>query len=151
MSKQVLDVKQMQRLEKLGVDTSKANFYWHRTKSLNNYEEWDEWELHYGVLKLARGFTTINCEYVRTFTLQDILDLLPICIIHEGENYELCIQRMYFNGGKIMHAVYYRLQYNVHWYVMQSYEELIDSAYEMLCWCIENGYKQTDYDKNLLL
>ena len=77
MSKQVLSIEQMQHLEELGVDTSKANFYWHRTKSLNNYNDWDEWKLHYGVLRLARGFTTINCQYVRTFTLQDILDLLP--------------------------------------------------------------------------
>lgn len=137
MSKQVLDIQQMQHLEKLGVDTSKANFYWHRTKSLNNYNDWDEWKLHYGVLRLARGFTTINCQYVRTFTLQYILDLLPYRI--KGE--ELCTKKKNLNGSTVW-SVAYR---DVFGQSLNSIfnENLIDAAYEMLCWCAENGYVDT--------
>jgi hypothetical protein len=143
MSKQVLDISQMQHLEELGVDTSNANFYWHRTISLNNYNDWDEWKLHYGVLRLARGFTTINCQYVRTFTLQDILDLLPNLIESqdEGNNYWLEF------GTAMEDEEWWYIRYMSVYGVKLNYEEdehLIDAAYEMLCWCIENEYVRTE-------
>lgn len=137
MSKQCLSIEQMQHLKELGVDTSKANFYWHRTKSFNNYEEWDEWKLHYGVLRLARGFTAINCEYVRTFTLQDILDLLPTEIEKENRNYQLEV----FRNPQRYFVSYYWLDNLL---ISLNGVEFIDAAYEMLCWCIENGYLETN-------
>lgn len=137
MSKQVLDISQMHHLEELGVDTSKANFYWHRTKSLNNYNDWDEWKLHYGVLRLARGFTTINCQYVRTFTLQDILDLLPKEISVYGVAHVLNV----IFPNEDLWEVSYCFGGRCEEYFMD--ETLIDAAYEMLCWCAENGYVDT--------
>lgn len=142
MSKQVLDISQMQHLEELGVDTSKANFYWHRTKSLNNYNDWDEWKLHYGVLRLARGFTTINCQYVRTFTLQDILDLLPNLIQSQDEENNYWLEF----GTAMEDEEWWYIRYMSVYGVKLNYEEhvhLIDAAYEMLCWCVENGYVDT--------
>lgn len=142
MSKQVLDIQQMQHLEELGVDTSKANFYWHRTKSLNNYNDWDEWKLHYGVLRLARGFTTINCQYVRTFTLQDILDLLPNLIQSQDEENNYWLEF----GTAMEDEEWWYIRYMSVYGVKLNYEEhvhLIDAAYEMLCWCAENGYVDT--------
>jgi hypothetical protein len=135
MSKQVLSIEQMQHLEELGVDTSKANFYWHRTKSLNNYNDWDEWKLHYGVLRLARGFTTINCQYVRTFTLQDILDLLTATV---DDDY-----RLYIDKGLVLWTVGYVDAVSEEIYEDFRERDLIDAAYEMLCWCIVNGYVET--------
>lgn len=135
MSKQVLDISQMQHLEELGVDTSNANFYWHRTISLNNYNDWDEWKLHYGVLRLARGFTTINCQYVRTFTLQDILDLLPATV---DDDY-----RLYIDKGLVLWTVGYVDAVSEEIYEDFRERDLIDAAYEMLCWCIVNGYVET--------
>lgn len=135
MSKQCLNVEQMQHLKELGVDTSNANFYWHRTKSLNNYEEWDEWKLYYGVLKLARGFTTINCEYVRTFTLQDILDLLPATV---DDDY-----RLYIDKGLVFWTIGYVDAVSEEIYEDFRERDLIDAASEMLCWVIENGYLKT--------
>lgn len=119
----------------MGVDTSKANFYWHRTKSLNNYNDWDEWKLHYGVLRLARGFTTINCQYVRTFTLQDILDLLPATV---DDDY-----RLYIDKGLVLWTVGYVDAVSEEIYEDFRERDLIDAAYEMLCWCIVNGYVET--------
>lgn len=132
MYRQCLNISQMQHLKELGVDTSNANFYWHRTKSLNNYEEWDEWKLYYGVLKLARGFTTINCEYVRTFTLQDILDLLPATV---DDDY-----RLYIDKGLVLWTVGYVDAVSEEVYEDFRERDLIDAAYEMLCWVVENGY-----------
>lgn len=142
MSKQVLDISQMQHLEELGVDTSKANFYWHRTKSLNNYNDWDEWKLHYGVLRLARGFTTINCQYVRTFTLQDILDLLPNLIQSQDEENNYWLEF----GTAMEDEEWWYIRYMSVYGVKLNYEEhvhLIEAAYEMLCWVIDNGYVDT--------
>lgn len=142
MSKQVLDIQQMQHLQELGVDTSKANFYWHRTKSLNNYNDWDEWKLHYGVLRLVRGFTTINCQYVSTFTLQDILDLLPNLIQSQDEENNYWLEF----GTAMEDEEWWYIRYMSVYGVKLNYEEhvhLIDAAYEMLCWVIENGYVDT--------
>lgn len=143
MNKQCLDIEQMRHLKDLGVDTSKAIFYWHRTKSLNNYEDWDEWKLHYGVLNLARGFKTINCEYVRTFTLQDVLDLLPKEIMDKDEDkFVLKFEYGILHGIWYIGYYYYDVAFNDKcWF---SGKNLIDAAYEMLCWCIENGYIKTN-------
>ena len=139
MSKQVLSIEQMHNLQELGVDTSKTNFYWHRTKSLNNYQEWDEWKLHYGVLKLARGFKAINCEYVRTFTLQDILDLLPSEIKENSECNILSIDKF-----SDYWYVRYELSDEFEPLISFEFKELIDASYKMLCWCIENGHVKTN-------
>lgn len=135
MTKQVLDVQQMQHLKELGVDDSKANFYWHRTRNFNNYDEWDEWKLHYGVLRLARGFTTINCQYVRTFTLQDILDLLPNNVDNE--------LFLFIDKGENKWRIGYTDKESE---VFEdfSYEELIDAAYKLLVWCIKNKFVETN-------
>ena len=143
MSKQVLSIEQMHHLQELGVDTSKTNFYWHRTKSLNNYEEWDEWTLHYGVLRLARGFKTINCEYVRTFTLQDILDLLPK-EIRDKDDDKFVLKFEYGIRSKVWYIGYYYYDVAFNDSGLCNGENLIDAAYEMLCWCIENGYLKTN-------
>lgn len=143
MNRQVLSIEQMQHLKELGLDISKSNFYWHRTMSLNNYTEWDDWELHYGVLKLARGFRVTNCEYVNTFTLQDILELLPYKILIDF--FLTIIKDKRISSGESLYHISYSNTFGV--YKTDKVEfisaNLIDAAYEMLCWCIENGYIKT--------
>lgn len=109
---------------------------------LNNYNDWDEWKLHYGVLRLARGFTTINCQYVRPFTLQDILDLLPNLIQSQDEENNYWLEF----GTAMEDEEWWYIRYMSVYGVKLNYEEhvhLIDAAYEMLCWCVENGYVDT--------
>lgn len=138
MSKQCLDAEQMKHLQELGLDTSNANFYWHRTKSLNNYNEWDEWRLYYGVLKLACGFTAFDCEYVSAFTLQDILDLLP-----KYTKYGHLQIRFYeYPNGNYGNEVVYDSM--AHDGITFFCENVIDSAYEMLCLCIKEGFVKTN-------
>lgn len=60
------------------------------------------------------------------YTLQDILDKLPCFIGKEV----LTIQKL---------ADSYTCLYMEPYKITES-KELIDAAYEMLCWCIENGY-----------
>lgn len=115
MSKQCLDISQMQHLKELGVDTSKASCYtW--------YAEGKEY-LYWGKCKDSNG--------TPVFTLQDILDLLPIKI--EG-----C--RLEFDKHKVSYFDYM----NERTIKLKREQNLIDAAYEMLCWVIENGYLETN-------
>ena len=121
MSRQFLSIEQMNHLQELGIDTNKASMC---------------------LLKPAEGKYHIfeHVCPVPTFSLLDILDSLPVLIEHDFSKFELRIKRFVYENGKIMYAVLYEKQDSIDWYIMQSNENLIDSAYEMLCWCILNGY-----------
>ena len=68
------------------------------------------------------------------FTLQDILDKLP-CFI---DTYVLTLQKLASTG-----TCMYMEPYSRSILILKEDKELIDVAYEMLCWCIENGYVKT--------
>ena len=67
-------------------------------------------------------------------TLQDILDKLPKRIETEDYEFELYIYyhengvSVFYDDGDITQLAFF------------SKPTLLESAYEMLCWCIENGY-----------
>ena len=80
-------------------------------------------------------------KYIYTFTLTDILDILPKEIEYKGDIY------------------YFRLdwrrtiQYDVEYISLEGIyldsnfshaDELIDALYELLCWVIENGHLKFD-------
>lgn len=163
MSKQVLSIEQMQHLKELGLDTSNASMVLIYKDDEGNELEWDEVEdelSHPEPMELFRELYDAETgnydhsykKYCGVFTLQDILDILPICIneqLHIFDpkltKFELRIKRMVsHNGKKVMYAVLYEDSDDINWYIMQSRENLIDAAYEMLCWCIESGYVKTN-------
>ena len=114
-SKQVLSVEQMKHLQELGLDTSDGSMCF----------EWNESDSDNMVVTSPDADT--NYDYCRTtYTLQDILDKLPCFIGKEV----LTIQKL---------ADSYTCLYMEPYKITES-KELIDAAYEMLCWCIENGY-----------
>ena len=139
-SKQVLLIEQMQHLQELGLDTSNASASWYKPDMATEYIEM------FGYLE--ENELVGNEESIPAYTLQDVLDMLPIQIeipLHpECGKFELRIKRMVFNTGKVMHAVVYEKSDYIDWFVLQSHEELIDAAYEMLCWVIEQGYVETN-------
>lgn len=67
----------MQRLKELGVDTSKSNIYWVRRShgSRINDSSKGNWFLSLQKEFMGVGFTAH--EVIPTFTLQDIIDILP--------------------------------------------------------------------------
>ena len=71
MSKQCLDVRQMQHLQELGLDTSNASMYW-----------------------LSYNGVSVD---IPTYTLQDVLDALPKSLEIGKSKYEISI---YMIGGK---------------------------------------------------
>lgn len=120
----------MHHLKELGVDTSKASMKW-VNKYYNAYGD-DFEKVPVSVNLDTEYYQSFGCA----FTLQDILDLLPKVITKEENGYYLEMCR----NGNTYYITYYWLDHPL---VEYKNEKFIDAAYEMLCWCIENGYLET--------
>lgn len=138
MNKQVLSIEQMQHLKELGVDTINASMCWRRkTRDWKGETKVGRWGLTFNHPIIVSNFETY--EDVTTFTLQDILDLLPKEIIN-GE-YKCLLTIIYNTYNNKWIVSYEDFDFSVSDF---RYENLLDSLYEMLCWCIENGYIETN-------
>lgn len=139
MRKQVLSIKQMEYLRKLGLDTSDASMNWqyfHTSYLVAN-------TLGDGLNNepvLCMSKTGVNYEYP-AYTLQDILYKLPNSIYSSAnkKRYYLTIQ----SNIRISYSVHYSCENQ--WLIMfeGNYDSLIDTAYKMLCWAIENKCYET--------
>lgn len=135
-SRQVLDINQMKHLQELGLDTSDASIYWVRKShgSKIDDESKGKWFLSLQKEFIVCGFTSY--EIIHTYTLQNIIDKLPPYLKpfqSEQIIFAWIIERdtiAYRNVDDINDCFKH---------FTDSY--LIDAAYEMLCWVIENGYK----------
>lgn len=144
MERQVLSIEQMQHLKEQGIDTSKASMhYWVITngeysKEMGGYVFSKEPSCI--ILKLypyefISDAAIRRVEDIPTLTLQDILEMLPNEIKEDSECNILSITK--YNDGW-----YIRYGLSDEFVPLISFESnsLLDAAYEMLCWCIENGY-----------
>ena len=138
MSKQVLSIEQMQRLQELGVDTSNASMC--RVVDGQGIT---------GDFLCIRGEESFYFdEYSRSipaFTLQDIMDLLPRAIDMVGC---FCAASLYmdFANERIVYGNTDRDGFEIYHEEVVS-RELIDAAYNMLVWVIENGYIKMEETK----
>lgn len=134
MIRQCLSIEQMRHLKGLGVDTNKANMLWIKPQE-GVYFVHDpnlsdgEWMLS---INVENDRVKALCEVVPTFTLQDILDKLPSYITYNDEEYQLqilppCICYRYVNYT--FDDLYYK-----------NNVDILENAYKILCWVIENGY-----------
>lgn len=130
-SKQVLSVEQMKHLQELGLDTSDGSMCWCYALSYKN-AKW-ELEIYEDVINEKRD--SAFWEIIPTYTLQDILDKLP-CFIG---THVLTLQKLANSGTCLYMEPYSRSILN-----LTESKELINSAYEMLCWCIKNGYVEKE-------
>ena len=142
-SKQVLDVQQMQHLQELGLEMKETMLYWARCVDNNPRAA-----THYGKWVLIKGNNAqtvglMHWEFIPAYTLQDVLDLLPkqigakytydLCILPESISYTQFIE------GEMREIIY----------EIPIGSNLLDSTYEMLCWCIKNGYVKTGKEYKL--
>lgn len=135
MSKQCLDVQQMQHLQELGLDTSNASAeYYRMSKKM-------DWFLVFGCRSKEELLDTE--ENIPAYTLQDVLDALPIEIKYKDKRCWLCIELAdemigyYYENARFEHRwVYYE--------VVMIDESLIDAGYKLLCWAIENKFVETN-------
>lgn len=119
MENQVLSIEQMKHLQELGINTSTASMCW--TLDCNYARRL--------VVHSVLSYDMTVKTAIPTFTLQDILELLPYKII---AGY-LHIGRKSFSGNLL-----FFMEYPDH--VRFGGKSILDAAYDMLCWCIENGY-----------
>lgn len=134
-SKQVLDVQQMQHLQELGLELKETMLYWvvYEAGHENNFVTTKE---------NAMEVIDESCGMLPAYTLQDVLDALPKMIypfpVHKI-GFELWI-----GSGKIFYANMFNLEDVLK---VRYDKELIDAAYELLVWCIEQGYVETNKNK----
>ena len=127
MSKQVLDVQQMQHLQELGLDTSNASICWIKdTEGNQHLSVYDEY-----------CYEANFINPIPAYTLQDVLDALPEYIYDSTEQYLLEIN-MFFK--------YIRYSRFNDVLTKRNFDRkpIIDAAYELLVWAIENKFVETN-------
>lgn len=133
-SKQILDVHQMQHLQELGLEMKETMLYWvvYEAGHENNFVTTKE---------DAMEVIDESCGMLPAYTLQDVLDALPNRIIDEkGFDYFLAIH-IYNNIWNVVYSLYNEILVTINYF---NSECLIDAAYEMLVWCIENKFVETN-------
>ena len=136
MTKQCLDVQQMLHLQELGMELKETMLYWvvYEAGHENNFVTTKE---------NAMEVIDESCGMLPAYTLQDVLDALPIEIKYKDKRCWLCIELAdemigyYYETARFEHRwVYYE--------VVMIDESLIDAGYKLLCWAIENKFAETD-------
>ena len=132
----VLSLEQMTKLKELGVDVSNASVrvgqmvFYHG----DSYYGADSYNVH--LLKDDDDDTSCFEEEYKSFTLQDIIELLPKSILINSVKHWIFVspncllteyQIMYVDGDDS-------------YAVMKQDKSLLQAAYNMLIWVIEKGY-----------
>lgn len=145
MTKQCLDVQQMQHLQELGLDTSNASMlycdlYDEEYILVESKHRFDKEEN--AILLEGIRNSVIYCKKVTpAYTLQDVLDALPSFLV-DGLEYWLEIGK---EDEENWYMSYREIDTKLCSSLCYVYEqELIDAAYSLLCWCIENKFVETD-------
>ena len=130
MTKQVLDIQQMQHLQELGMKLDYDTLY--------RYVKFEDTDW---LLKPSSDLNIIgiSCKYIPAYTLQDVLDALPTAILYDKRIYELNINMCNESIEYVKTSVDDVL-------VGLRFTQLllIDAAYSMLCWAIENKFVETN-------
>lgn len=135
-SKQVLSVEQMKHLQKLRLDTSDASMYWARVSHGIRIDDKSKGKWFLSLHKAFQTCGFMSYESIPTYTFQDIIELLPKEINIVTDTYYLTISTYDCS----VWSIYYSMSDEFDYYKEFKSDLLIDAAYEMLCWCIENGY-----------
>lgn len=123
--KQVLSVGQMKYLQKIGIELKNTSMLLWHPQILDGVPN-SVWDLS------VWSESLFSEDHVYpAYTLQDILDKLPCFIGKEV----LTIQKLANS-----YTCLYMEPYSRSIIKITESKELIDATYEMLCWCIENGY-----------
>lgn len=123
MNKICLSIEQMQKLKELGVETKDASLCWVCGPE-------------------GKYYLSLHDEYcyemafmnpVPTFTLQDMLEMMPTRLGEKG--------KYFFSLHKIDENIYLEYSYPGCDYTLHtSYGSGLDAAFDMLVWLAKNGY-----------
>lgn len=135
MDKKVLSIEQMQHLQELGLELKETMLYWvvYGVGHENNFVTTKE---------NAMEVIDESCGMLPAYTLQDVLDALPVTILHDKRIYELdinmCNERIEYVKTSV-DDVLVGLRF--------TQIQLIDAAYSMLWWAIKNKFVETNKNK----
>ena len=134
MTKPVLDVPQMQHLQELGLELDYDTLY-----RYVKFEDTDWMLKPFSDLNIIG----ISCKYIPAYTLQDVLDALPdfideYCLIIDMSFGVIRYDNLKRKDSPILKETYFD----------NEDKYLIDAAYEMLCWCVENGHLKMKGNEN---
>ena len=132
-SKQVLDVQQMQHLQELGLELNYDTLY--------RYVKFEDTDW------LLKPFSDLNIigisfKCIPAYTLQDVLDALPKDISKDGCTWYASLY-IDFENNRIAYGNTDRYGFEIYHEIMIE-KDLIDAAYSMLCWAIENKFVETN-------
>ena len=129
MEDQVLTIAQMQELIDMGVDISKASMCWIGCADGNGVYPYDKtWKKCF-----EEHLNTIPKVLTPTFTLQDMLNILPNVIMTEEDNFELCLNIYQCNTQ-------YRDSKHNKQLNFEFGGSILESTFKMLKWCKQNNY-----------
>lgn len=121
MKDQVLSIERMQKLKELGVNSRNASMLWISHINKNDYSKY----------KLVTNEYELTClDIIPTFTLQDMIELMPDKIIIDYENYYLCIDKNC--------TAYLTVEEEALWFGKGN--GILINTYSMLVWLAENKY-----------
>lgn len=130
--KQALSIDQMKHLKEFGLDTSDASMHWQFLPTadsiINGTDEIEKEPC------LFVSQPNMKHEYP-AYILQDILDKLPVCLYDFGKQYTMDIEPTFDRFWCVSYEIDL---YDI--FVLKSSKNLLDAAYDMLCWCIEKEY-----------
>jgi len=122
----VLSIEQMAKLKKLGVAVEPKE-----ECLIYSSVGTDDYKLMYG--------QSVCEDDMKAFNLQDVVELLPKVIIKEGLYLHLNISITYSKWYCFEYSFCNGSQFNS----FISRENILDAAYQMLIWVIENNYLKT--------
>ena len=134
MTKQTLLIEQMQHLKELGLEMKDTMLYWvvYKVGNEKNFVTTRE---------NAMEVIDESCRMLPAYTLQDVLDALPENIYSEYIGWAKLELQAYSEDKWV--AGYRYIDTCNRYIIYRDEKELIDAAYKMLCWAIENGYIET--------
>jgi len=135
MKEQVLSIDQMQHLQELGLDTSDASMVWTYIEDKKNPKHKSMPLLCVEGKNRVWENSSLKTCCVQTFTLQDIINLLPKDLKGYNGAYSLTMF-IYHDVCTICYSYSDEFDY----YKEFESASLLDAAYQMLCWVIGNGY-----------
>ena len=122
MKNQVLSIEQMKHLKELGIDTSKASMKWIYPECSHIIGGNGEYELE------INSFNVFDDD-IPTFTLQNILEILPKAIwVRDTYEYEFMLTGSFLAYGDVNNNLWFK-----------EISILINDLYELLCWCAKNN------------
>ena len=122
----------MQHLQELGLDTSNESMCWIKDMEGNQHlSVHDEY-----------CYEASFMSPIPAYTLQDVLDALPKEISKDGCTWYASLY-IDFENNRIAYGNTDRYGFEVYHEIMIE-KDLIDAAYSMLCWAIDNKFVETN-------